>query len=429
MTNLEKAKARIETCRKENSCFLSLANLALTTNEFKELIPEINSIRSLKKLDMSNNDIDEVPNDIKNVNFLEELNFSRNRIDKLSKRIENFSNLRVLNLAHNRLKKLPKQFHRIAKFINSECILERLDLSNNNLRSIPYLLGNLEQHTQLILDNNSVRLPINRGLFSLGTSLNSNSNSIKIGSIISAGIPINSDPLKHNINRLKTHVKGGVRAIEIEDAISSVQNNTLDLSGTDLSNEELTKLLSRIAKKHPNLEVLKLANNNLTELPDSIGSFPLLKKIDVSNNDLKTLPDTIGQLSLLKELDASYNDIQNLPESMEHLSRLKEINLKCNFDETLTECLNRHDALSPVHGDGIYPLSRLLPKMREKGILANKDSIGLPKKEDGIPNDLEPFTSPLLSEEKRKKSTSKRFRFRKKDSKPTFNTSHKSKIV
>ena len=209
---------------------------------------------------------------------------------------------------------------------------------------------------------------------------------------------------------------------EINAAISSIQQTkTLDLSGKNLSDEELAVLLPRIAKEHPNLNVLKFANNNLTKLPDSIKEFPFLQVLDVSNNNLKNLPDTIENLSFLKELDVSYNAIERLPESMQNLSLLNEIKLECNFDETLTECMSEIGSQNPDllgipdlldqnrQKKGTYRLDELLAKMKEKNILTEV-SISKNEKDgliivDSTPNGIESLSSPLLPKGKTDKSS------------------------
>lgn len=372
MTNLDIARARIDHCSKSGGDFLSLANLGLTTDEFKELIPEINGIRTLKKLDMSSNELDEVPDEIRVLHFLEEVNFSRNRITKLSGEIQSFGNLRVLNLAHNRLKKLPNGFEKIVYYDRHRVLLERLDLSNNDLKSIPHEISSFQQAKgkNVILDNNSRFLPVNRAFVSVANHLSG---------YLAINIAYDILTFQEHKQRLEAHRKGGVHVLEINNAISSVLNKELDLSGHNLTDEELAIIIPFIAEKHPDLEVLKLGSNNLSQLPDTIDLLPNLKEIDLSNNNLKTLPDTIGNLSLLSKLDISLNTIESLPKSMENLRRLRGINLKCNFNETLVACLQNDDLLSAPNEDGIYHPSDVLPRMREKGILSEvPNAKGLP---------------------------------------------------
>jgi len=52
---------------------------------------------------------------------------------------------------------------------------------------------------------------------------------------------------------------------------------------------------------------LKLSNNELTTLPDSIGNLTGLKWLQLSNNELTSLPEEIGNLTGLTELKLSNN--------------------------------------------------------------------------------------------------------------------------
>jgi Leucine-rich repeat (LRR) protein len=75
------------------------------------------------------------------------------------------------------------------------------------------------------------------------------------------------------------------------------------------------------------LGFLYLLNNNLNEIPQSIGSLKNLVQLHIGKNDLTTLPHTLGELESLSELNligsgpmlAIPSDICNL-HSLEYLS-------------------------------------------------------------------------------------------------------------
>ena len=66
---------------------------------------------------------------------------------------------------------------------------------------------------------------------------------------------------------------------------------------------------------------LYLENNNLTSLPESIGSLKC-EYLNISSNKLTSLPESIGNLKC-ETLDISYNNLTSLPESIG--------NLKCRY--------------------------------------------------------------------------------------------------
>lgn len=63
----------------------------------------------------------------------------------------------------------------------------------------------------------------------------------------------------------------------------------------------------------PDLQVLRIDHNELTSLPDEIGSLSNLEQLSVSSNILKALPDTICNLSKLQLLDIRKNSLRSLP--------------------------------------------------------------------------------------------------------------------
>ncbi|EEF44129.1 plant intracellular Ras-group-related LRR protein 6 [Ricinus communis] len=86
------------------------------------------------------------------------------------------------------------------------------------------------------------------------------------------------------------------------------------------------------------LEELNANFNKLSVLPNTIG-FELvnLKKLSVNSNKLVFLPHSITHLTSLKTLDARLNNLRSLPEDLENLINLKVLNVSQNFQylETL----------------------------------------------------------------------------------------------
>jgi leucine-rich repeat protein SHOC2 len=72
---------------------------------------------------------------------------------------------------------------------------------------------------------------------------------------------------------------------------------------------------------------LYLDNNQISALPESIGSLSDLTGLFFRGNQLNTLPTSIGNLTNLTKIDLNYNEITALPDSIANLSNLIEINL------------------------------------------------------------------------------------------------------
>lgn len=78
------------------------------------------------------------------------------------------------------------------------------------------------------------------------------------------------------------------------------------------------------------LQVLKLAENSLIELPDSISKLRSLADLDVSHNNLQSVPSHIGSLKKLVRLDAAHNELSSLPATIIKCKSLEELNLSHN---------------------------------------------------------------------------------------------------
>lgn len=337
MTSLEKANQRINSY-KEWSHFLSLANLGLTYKDLKEILPRLLQLKKLKKLDLSNNNISYLPNNI-----------------------GNFTELTFLNLSNNTISYLPDN---LRKLTNPEIYnnLSVLNLTNNNLKELPEGLRKDMLSKELILDNNDnlIVSRIKKGLHTLGTQLISIFNSTITGTFNfvptvrliterEITLPINiknqvglitervmsllfnlESPVKlilSNISsELKAYLKKGTYDIKIEEKISSSSKKEhvyIDLSDTCLTNEKLEQLIPCLANLTKPIH-LKLCSNNLTKLPEDIGSIKNLQILNLENNDFIELPSSIRKLENLLELNLSNNDRIILPYCLEeYLTNLR----------------------------------------------------------------------------------------------------------
>ncbi|CAK9857196.1 unnamed protein product, partial [Sphagnum jensenii] len=90
------------------------------------------------------------------------------------------------------------------------------------------------------------------------------------------------------------------------------------------------KKLPKAVKQLKNLEELYLQENeNLTELPHSLGQLTNLKTINVSNCDLDCLPEGMGQLKNLSMLILDSNErLVKLPECIEKMKSLTRLDVR-----------------------------------------------------------------------------------------------------
>lgn len=151
----------------------------LSKNKLKNLPVGLTQLSSIiSELNMSGNLLTEVQPFVGQFDHIKYLNLSCNQLETLPSEVGLMITLREINIANNRFSTFPKC---IFELIHLEIVLAcsnkieeidateagfgalkrlaTLDLSNNNLKSVPPLLGNCTQITSLLLHGNSFRSP------------------------------------------------------------------------------------------------------------------------------------------------------------------------------------------------------------------------------------------------------------------------------
>ena len=110
------------------------------------------------------------------------------------------------------------------------------------------------------------------------------------------------------------------------------------LVGLLLDDNQLTSLPDTIGTLK-NLVTLDVYNNQLTSLPESIGNLKTLENVSIRNNKLESLPESIGKLNNLGVLIIDGNRLTSLPESIGQLKKLRRLYVSNNRLTTLPESI------------------------------------------------------------------------------------------
>ncbi|XVF69873.1 hypothetical protein PTKIN_Ptkin11bG0115600 [Pterospermum kingtungense] len=180
-------------------------------------------------------------------------------------------------------------------WIEEEIRLEIVDLSGMSLDSLPNPYLNLATICKLDLSNNNLQ--------SIPESLTARLLNVVV-------LDVHSNQLK-----------------SLPDSIGCLSKlKILNISGNFL------QTLPKTIQNCSSLEELNVNFNKLTMLPETIG-FELinLKKLSVNSNKLILLPKSITYLTSLRVLDARLNCLRSLPEDLENLIKLEVLNVSQNF--------------------------------------------------------------------------------------------------
>ena len=102
----------------------------------------------------------------------------------------------------------------------------------------------------------------------------------------------------------------------------------------DLSRQR-RKVVPEEIRAFKNLQVLKLAKNDLRTIPSWIGEFSNLQYLDLSYNKIKVLPDSIGFCRELVFLGLNRNLLETLPASIGQLEQLEVLEMWDNEVDSL----------------------------------------------------------------------------------------------
>ncbi len=301
----------------------------ITNSQTVESDIECQSIYAVTRV-LSNkiSNLTKLPVSIGKLIHLQQLNVNNTKISSLPKSIGRLTNLQQLDLSNNQLNSLPESIGRLTK-------LQKLDLSNNQLNSLPESIGQLTNLQEINLTGNR--------LTSLPASIGGLNELLVL------------DLSWHQLNNLPAAIFQG------KDSTNSRFTKLLKL---DFLNNQLTNLPESIGEL-ASLQELTLTGNQLTSLPESIGQLINLKRLWLWDNQLNSLPESIGRLTSIEELWLRDNQLTSLPESIGQLTNLRRLDLDRNQLTSLPESIGRLTNLKSIDLDG-NPLTDLSALTQEK---------------------------------------------------------------
>jgi len=126
----------------------------------KEYHGKTDSLKKYKDLDLllslliqmkgQNRESIKIPTSISNLIYLEKLDISENNLKSLPSSIDNLNSLKILDLSRNKLKSFPKALFSLKN-------LKKLDLSYNELQNIPSSLLSLKDLEEINITGNNIK--------------------------------------------------------------------------------------------------------------------------------------------------------------------------------------------------------------------------------------------------------------------------------
>jgi internalin A len=295
------------------------------TNNLKALPDEIGHLRELRSLFLYGNQFAEFPDVVGTLAKLRSLALRNNQLTTLPEVVGQLTSLTNLALSSNQLTTLPEVVGQLTSLTN-------LALSSNQLTTLPEVVGQLTSLTNLALRNNQLTtLPEVVGQLTSLTNLDLSSNQLTtlpevVGQLTSLEVLTIDDNQLASVSPVVKHL----RSLKV-----------LSLGGNWL-NDLPVEVGDLIQLKH-------LSLGSVLFIGDDFCHFKALKAIGASKqgNQFKRIPDCIFKLPNLKVLDLSFNQLSNLTVDIQKLQNLEKLDLRGNPLPIPPEILGEKGAGSP----------------------------------------------------------------------------------
>ncbi|XP_023618645.1 leucine-rich repeat-containing protein 40 isoform X2 [Myotis lucifugus] len=347
------------------SSLSSLVRLNLSSNQLKNLPAEISGMKRLKHLDCNSNLLESIPSELAGMESLEllylrrnklrflpefpsckllkELHLGENQIEMLgAEHLKHLNSILVLDLRDNKLKSVPDEITLLQS-------LERLDLSNNDISSLPYSLGKLHLKF-LALEGNPMRT-IRREIINKGTqevlkylrSKIKDDGPSQSDSVIETAmtLPSESRVNVHAIITLKILDYSDKQTTLIPDEVfDAVKSNII--TSINFSKNQLCEIPKRIIELKEMVSDVNLGFNKLSLISLELC---MLQKLTFLDLRFKILPEVLYRISTLETILISNNQVGSVnPEKLKIMENLVTLDLQNNdllqIPPELGNCVN-----------------------------------------------------------------------------------------
>lgn len=263
----------------------NLEILGLQSNGLRFVPDEIANLSLLRELELSNrNYFTDFPLAVCRLGSLERLDISNVGLTSLPPEIGDLTNLKFLVLSNNKLKSIPAEY---GDLVN----LEAIYLDHNELTSLPTEISRLQNTVHVSLENNALK------------------------------------SLPEEITQLRNVENVNLSYNQLTELPGSI-GNMRRLNYLMVSHNQLSSLPDSLW--NVGIQTLHLSNNLFAEFPEVITELSSLKYLYLNENQLTELPETIGYLDQLEQIYADDNAIGFLPESLEILPNCAIMSFKNN---------------------------------------------------------------------------------------------------
>lgn len=332
--------------------FRHVGTLRLTSNALHQLPADLGLLQGLRSLHLDNNNINELPVSLTQLKNLTYLNLRQNRMVNLPPYLGMLQRLQYLDVSKNLLTEVCHTFHLLTS-------LTYLDLSENKF-----------QHLAVLPDPRAELWPPNTRNCPLDWT-------VVIGE--TDGKPRYFNKVTGNVSSVRPSVLKDLERIQQgtygeEDARGqkrSLRESSeeaerkqllleLAMSGrrewdtpvdyatgfmqflhtpTQTSQTNMPASLDKLGWNLGQLRVLKLSQNLLRSLPDSMSGMTSLEVLEANNNYLKRLPNVLKHWTKMKSLQVASNDLVGLPDFFHCLPHLTELHATSNLLQSLPDSL------------------------------------------------------------------------------------------